>query len=190
MTASSGTPKSKTLATWLALLGGSLGLHRFYLHGRRDLFGWLHPLPTLIGLYGIQRALVFGQDDGLSWALIPLLGIALASSMLAAIVYGLTSNEKWNARFNPLAPQADSGWLAMSASWRGAPTVRHKTMSGAGGHRVWKSRMRRSPGSQRTRRCWIGGVDRFANSRGPVMPRGARRRRWSWRRNNNSLDCA
>lgn len=113
MTASSGTPKSKTLATWLALLGGSLGLHRFYLHGRRDLFGWLHPLPTLIGLYGIQRALVFGQDDGLSWALIPLLGIALASSMLAAIVYGLTSNEKWNARFNPLAPQADSGWLAI-----------------------------------------------------------------------------
>lgn len=113
MTGSSGTPKSKTVATWLALLGGSLGLHRFYLHGWRDLVGWSHPLPTLVGLYGIQRALAFGQDDGLSWALIPLLGITLAASMLAAIVYGLTSNEKWNARFNPFSPDAASGWLAI-----------------------------------------------------------------------------
>ncbi len=113
MTGSAGTPKSKTLATWLALLGGSLGLHRLYLHGRRDLFGWLHPLPTLLGVYGIQRAMAFGQDDTLSWALIPLLGITIAASMLAAIVYGLTSDEKWNARFNPLAHQADSGWLAI-----------------------------------------------------------------------------
>ena len=113
MTSSSDAPKSKTLATWLALLGGSLGLHRFYLHGRRDLFGWLHPLPTLLGVYGIQRAIAFGQDDTLSWALIPLLGIALASSMLAAIVYGLTSDEKWNLRFNPLGPDAASGWLAI-----------------------------------------------------------------------------
>lgn len=113
MTGSSGTPKSKTVATWLALLGGSLGLHRFYLHGWRDVVGWLHPLPTLVGLYGIQRALAFGQDDGLSWALIPLLGITLAASMLAAIVYGLTSNEKWNARFNPFSADAASGWLAI-----------------------------------------------------------------------------
>ena len=29
--------RSKTVATWIALLGGSLGLHRFYLHGGRDL---------------------------------------------------------------------------------------------------------------------------------------------------------
>ena len=113
MTSFSGAPKFKTLATWLALLGGSLGLHRFYLHGRRDLVGWLHPLPTLIGLYGIQRALALGQDDMLSWALIPLLGMSLAASMLAAIVYGLSSNEKWNARFNPSNPAAASGWLAI-----------------------------------------------------------------------------
>ena len=46
---------SKTLATWLAVIGGALGLHRFYLHGWRDLLGWLHPLPTLLGLAGVQR---------------------------------------------------------------------------------------------------------------------------------------
>ena len=28
--------KNKTVATWLALLGGPLGLHRFYLHGLGD----------------------------------------------------------------------------------------------------------------------------------------------------------
>ena len=28
--------KNKTLATWLAFLGGPLGLHRFYLHGFGD----------------------------------------------------------------------------------------------------------------------------------------------------------
>ena len=33
----------------IALIGGSLGLHRFYLHGWRDVWGWLHPLPTLLG---------------------------------------------------------------------------------------------------------------------------------------------
>ena len=31
--------KNKTLAAWLAFLGGPLGLHRFYLHGLGDLAG-------------------------------------------------------------------------------------------------------------------------------------------------------
>ena len=105
--------KSKTLATWIALIGGSLGLHRFYLHGFRDAWGWLHPLPTLIGVYGVQRVGQFGQDDHLSWALIPLLGVMLAQSMLTAIVYGLTSDEKWNARFNPRGPASRGGWGAV-----------------------------------------------------------------------------
>jgi hypothetical protein len=105
--------KSKTLATWIALAGGSLGLHRFYLHGLRDVVGWLHPLPTLAGLYGIERVRQFGQDDMLSWALIPILGLMVASSMLTAIVYGLTSDEKWDRRFNTGGPSSHSGWGAV-----------------------------------------------------------------------------
>jgi hypothetical protein len=105
--------KSKTLATWIALAGGSLGLHRFYLHGLRDVVGWLHPLPTLAGLYGIERVRQFGQDDMLSWALIPILGLMVASSMLTAIVYGLTSDEKWDRRFNTGGPSSHSGWSAV-----------------------------------------------------------------------------
>jgi hypothetical protein len=109
-------PRSKTLATWLALLGGGFGLHRFYLHGKNDVWGWLLPAPTLLGLYGVQRARQIGLDDQLSWVLIPLLGLVLAGTMLSAIVYGLTNDEKWQARYNPQASaeQAQrSGWLAI-----------------------------------------------------------------------------
>ena len=96
--------KNKTLAAWLALLGGPLGLHRFYLHGKLDLLGWLLPLPTALGLYGIERVQRHGLDDQWSWVLIPLLGFTLAGCALTAIVYGLMAPEKWNASFNPAAP--------------------------------------------------------------------------------------
>lgn len=103
--------KSKTLATWLALLGGSLGAHRFYLHGRRDALAWLHPLPALAGLAGVVRMRNLGQDDTVAWLLIPLLGLMLVIGMLAAIVYGLTPDEKWAVRFG--APARPSGWAAV-----------------------------------------------------------------------------
>ncbi len=105
--------KAKTVATWIAIVGGSLGLHRFYLHGFRDLPGWLYPLPTLIGVQGVLRAQSFGQDDQLAWVLIPLLGCTVAAAMLCAIVYGLTSDERWNARFNAGRNASRSGWGAV-----------------------------------------------------------------------------
>ena len=104
--------KNKTLATWLAFLGGPLGLHRFYLHGRHDLLAWLHPLPSLLGAYGVLRMREFGIDDTLSWVLIPLLGLMLAATMLQAVIYGLTSDDRWNARHSPTQSRR-SGWLAI-----------------------------------------------------------------------------
>lgn len=111
--APAGPYKSKTLATWIALIAGSLGLHRLYLHGWRDWLGWLHPLPTVLGGIGVQRMLEFGQDDRLSWLLIPLLGLMVSQAMLMAILYGLTPDEKWNARFNPQGPEHHSGWAVV-----------------------------------------------------------------------------
>ena len=102
--------KSKTLATWIAVIGGSLGLHRFYLHGLRDRWGWLFLWPTLVGLYGVQRMRHLGGDDHLAWALIPLLGLMVSIAMFSAILYGLTPDERWNARFNPGGPQHRMGW--------------------------------------------------------------------------------
>lgn len=106
--------RSKTIATWLALVGGAVGLHRFYLHGWRDGWGWLLPFPTAVGLYGVVRMRQFGADDHLAWVLIPVLGVVLAATMLTAIVYGLTPDLRWNARWNAgAAPGDEAGWLAV-----------------------------------------------------------------------------
>ncbi|MEG0716930.1 MAG: hypothetical protein RR811_00390 [Comamonas sp.] len=111
--------KNKTVAAWLAFIGGPLGLHRFYLYGLGDTLGWLLPIPTALGLYGIQRVQQFGQDDQLSWMLIPLLGFTIAGCALAAILYGLSSPEKWNTSFNPQAPQnaapGTTNWFTIAA---------------------------------------------------------------------------
>ena len=111
--------KSKTLAAWLALLGGPLGLHRFYLGGLGDRIGWLLPIPTALGLYGLERVQQYGQDDILSWLLVPLLGFTFAGCCLTAIVYGLSTREAWNVRHNRDGA-ADSGagatgWMTIAA---------------------------------------------------------------------------
>lgn len=105
--------KSKTLAVWSAVLGGPFGLHRFYLHGLNDRIGWIMPWPTLLGGWGLRRALELGQDDHLSWVLLPILGFVVAFCMLQAILYGLTPDETWHARHNSGVPsdqQPRSGW--------------------------------------------------------------------------------
>ena len=84
--------KSKAVATWLAILGGAFGLHRFYLHGVRDLWGWLYPVPTVIGLYGVHRMQTLGQDDRMAWVLIPLLGVSSCCYLLTGMT---ASNWAW-----------------------------------------------------------------------------------------------
>lgn len=103
--AASVRPHNKTLAAWLAFLLGPLGIHRFYLHGLLDVLGWLHPVPTALGLWGLQRMQRFGQDDPLSWWLLPWIGIGIAVPCLTAIVYALQKPASWNSRHNP-------GWPA------------------------------------------------------------------------------
>lgn len=111
--------KSKTVAAWLSFLGGPLGLHRFYLRGMGDWLGWLLPIPTALGIYGIERLRMYGVDDGVSWALIPLLGFTIAGCALMAIIYGLMTPEKWNARFNagaaPDTAPGQTNWLTIGA---------------------------------------------------------------------------
>ncbi len=110
--------KNKTAATWLALIGGPIGLHRFYLHGWRDRIGWLLPWPSLVGLVGVLRARELGVDDQLSWVLAPLLGFVLAGCALTAITYGLRDQQKWNRQFNaahdPDAPAGRSSGLTIA----------------------------------------------------------------------------
>jgi hypothetical protein len=111
--------KNKTIAAWLAFLGGPIGLHRFYLFGKQDWLAWLLPIPTILGLYGVQRVRTYGIDDTISWVLLPVLGFVIAGCALTAIVYGLMAQETWNTKFNPSAdPQAEAGqtaWLTIAA---------------------------------------------------------------------------
>jgi hypothetical protein len=100
--------KSKTVATWLAVLGGPFGLHRIYLRGAADTLAWAHLPPTVLGLIGVQRMRDFGQDDRLAWLLVPLLGLMIAQAMLCAIVYGLTPDERWAAAHRQ--PAAETRW--------------------------------------------------------------------------------
>jgi hypothetical protein len=102
--------RSKTIAAWLALLLGVFGLHRFYLHGLADWKGWLHPLPTALGLLGLQRLDTLGQDDRLAWLLLPVLGLMISVAMLSAIVIALTPDERWDERHNPQQPGPGTAW--------------------------------------------------------------------------------
>lgn len=111
--------KNKTLATWMTLVLGPLGMHRFYLYGWRDTLGWLLILPTMLGLYGLQRVEDYGLDDVGSWVLLPIFGFHLAALCLNAIVYGLMQREQWNGKFNPGAspelPAGQTSWTTIGA---------------------------------------------------------------------------
>jgi TM2 domain-containing membrane protein YozV len=102
--------KSKLLTVALAFLFGSLGAHRFYLGGARDKFGWLHLLATLAGAIGIASMVLGAGAPALNWTFAVAGGASVISAFLAAIVYGLRPDDKWDARFNPHGKPTRSGW--------------------------------------------------------------------------------
>lgn len=98
--------KNKTLTALLSFLLGMVGVHRFYLRGLTDRWGWLHAasLPA--------TAAIIATDPSR-----PLLlnAVPLVLSMLIAsietFVIGLMPDEKWDATYNPESGvQSDSRW--------------------------------------------------------------------------------
>jgi hypothetical protein len=67
------------------------------------MLGWLLPIPTALGLYGMQRAAAWAGRPRWSWLLIPLLGFTIAGCALTRHRLRLMPPERWNARFNPQA---------------------------------------------------------------------------------------
>ncbi|MCA0175540.1 MAG: hypothetical protein LCH73_04505 [Proteobacteria bacterium] len=125
--------KSKTYATWLALLAGPLGAHRFYLFGPRDALAWLHLPPTLVGLLGALRMRTLGVDDQLAWLLVPVLGGMISLACLQAIVMGLTPDERWAERWGqPLQPTRWGPVLAVIAALLIGTTVLMGTIAFGG----------------------------------------------------------
>ena len=98
--------KNKTFATFLGLLLGGLGAHRFYLKGATDRLGLLHVCSVPIA------GLVYGAGHAPNpfWVLLPLL-ISYCAGFIETLVIGLTPDEKWDARYNTgTGAQSHSGW--------------------------------------------------------------------------------
>jgi hypothetical protein len=101
--------KIKTLTTFLAVFLGGIGAHRFYLHGFRDRFGWLHVITLPISLLAMT---VWPDEPKLFTAC--LFVISILAGMLQALAIGLTPDEKWDFRYNSLSgKQSDSGWTVV-----------------------------------------------------------------------------
>lgn len=100
------THKNKTLATLLALLLGALGLHRFYLYGISDRWGWLHAISL-----PASAALLAARPD---WPLLATASPLVLSMLIASLetfLIGLMPDEKWDERYNPQPEHpTDSHW--------------------------------------------------------------------------------
>ena len=92
------------------MLGGFFGLNRFYLRGMTDPWGWLHAEAAFSGLMGVQRIRTLGVDDAPATFLMPLLGLTVSAAMLAAIVHGLTPDERWAERHHPQLGVLPTAW--------------------------------------------------------------------------------
>lgn len=99
--------KNKTFAALLALLFGGAGLHRFYLHGLRDGWGWLHAAALLLsgGLLAQDpsRALLVNTAP---------LVLSVLAACIETFVIGLMADEKWDAHYNAASgQQSDTSWM-------------------------------------------------------------------------------
>jgi TM2 domain-containing membrane protein YozV len=98
--------KNKTLSTLLAFILGGLGIHRFYLHGVKDPWAWLHlstaPLSALLWASAPGQHLLFVAAP---------LVISILAGFIETLVIGLTPDEQWDAAYNrDSGRQSDSGW--------------------------------------------------------------------------------
>lgn len=102
--------KNKTFSTLLATLCGSVGAHRFYLYGKKDLWGWASLLSFAV-LMGIVIAQL-QQTLFISFLLLFLM--SFFAGLISALVIGLTPDEKWDRQHNALSGYvSDSGWTVI-----------------------------------------------------------------------------
>jgi TM2 domain-containing membrane protein YozV len=97
---------NKTIATLLALTLGGAGMHRFYVGGLQDRWGWAHfsAVPLSLGL------ITAGTGWPLIFAASPLILSALIG-FIEALVLGLKPDEKWDAQYNrDSGRHSRSGW--------------------------------------------------------------------------------
>jgi len=105
--ASAGAPfRVKAVAGLLALLAGAIGAHRLYLGSR---FWWIYPVVALPPLGWAMQAQEWFREPGFFVA-----AVVQVVAMVEAIVFCLTPDERWDARWNPgSGRRSASGWAAV-----------------------------------------------------------------------------
>ncbi|ATQ78804.1 hypothetical protein CR152_09730 [Massilia violaceinigra] len=99
--------KNKTFASFLALILGAVGAHRFYLRGSLDKLGLMHlaSLPV--------AGLVYGLAPEANWffKILPLV-LSGIIGFVEALMIGLTPDEKFDAAFNAKSGRKSaSNWV-------------------------------------------------------------------------------
>jgi TM2 domain-containing membrane protein YozV len=106
--------KSKTVTAALAFVLGWAGVHRFYLRGAADRYGWLHLAGSALGLVGAWLMWTTARASIAGWILTAVGCVSVLAGLLAAIVYGLRPDERWDAKFNPGSTRrSQSGWTVV-----------------------------------------------------------------------------
>lgn len=99
--------KNKTFATFLALLAGGIGAHRFYLRGSLDKIGLMH--VASIPLAGLVIGLAPGANE--FYKLLPVV-LSFLVGYLETLVLGVTPDEKFDAAFNAgSGRKSDTSWV-------------------------------------------------------------------------------
>lgn len=102
--------KNKTLSTLLAMLFGTLGVHRFYLYGKKDYWAWLSIASFL--LLSIAVLTKLPQSFFIIFLLFVI--VSFFAGLIGALVIGLTPDEKWDAQFNRNSGRnSNSGWTVI-----------------------------------------------------------------------------
>ncbi|SEJ49495.1 NINE protein [Paraburkholderia diazotrophica] len=106
--------RSKTVTAALAFFFGTLGAHRFYLYGARDVWGWAHIVGTIIGIPGFLLLAATERASITGWVLAVPGAVSILAAFLAAIVYGLRPDEKWDTQFNAqTGHHSHAGWTVV-----------------------------------------------------------------------------
>lgn len=120
ITASIPAHKNKTFATLLAFLLGGVGVHRYYLRGLGDTWGWVHTASVA----AVGLVMTVAPEADIYFKLLPLF-ISMLAGFLQALVLGLMPDEKWDAAFNPASGRTSE------ARWPLALLLVATTMVGA-----------------------------------------------------------
>lgn len=97
--------KNKTFATLLALTLGTIGAHRFYLYGRRDILAWMHALSLIL-----TYLLTVTSITQAFFKATPIL-ISTLAGFMAALINGLTSDKEWDQTHNSISgTRSNSRW--------------------------------------------------------------------------------